>query len=57
MEKVTKRITTREVTEYIIKCHCGKKIIGSKESQVIYLLTVHQMAKIHNSKYNAAPGV
>lgn len=46
MEKeVTKRITTREVTEYIIKCDCGKEIVGSAESQVIYLLTVHQMAK------------
>ena len=43
--KVTKRITTREVTEYIATCECGKKVIGSKESQVLHLLTVHQLGK------------
>ncbi len=46
MENITKRITTKEVTEYIVRCeNCGKKIIGSTEGQVAYLLTVHKQGK------------
>jgi hypothetical protein len=46
MEKITKRITTKEVTEYIVVCsECGKRIIGSTEGQVVYLLTTHKQGK------------
>ncbi len=43
MENITKRITTKEVTEYVIKCdNCGKRIVGSTEGQVAFLLTIHK---------------
>ncbi len=42
---VTKRTRATEVTEYIATCDCGKKVIGSKESQVLHLLKVHQLGK------------
>ena len=46
METITKRITTKEVTEYIVVCsNCGKRIIGSTEGQVAFLLTVHKQGK------------
>ena len=46
METITKRITTKEVTEYIVRCdNCGKRIIGSAEGQVAFLLTVHKQGK------------
>lgn len=46
MEHITKRITTKEITEYVIKCdNCGKRIIGSTEGQVAFLLTIHKQGK------------
>jgi len=46
MENITKRITTKEVTEYIVTCsNCGKRIIGSTKGQVAFLLTVHKQGK------------
>ena len=46
METITKRITTKEITEYVIVCSiCGKRIIGTTEGQVAFLLTVHKQGK------------
>jgi hypothetical protein len=46
METITKRITTREITEYVVVCsNCGMRIIGSTEGQVAFLLTVHKQGK------------
>ena len=46
METITKRITTKEFTEYVVVCSkCGKRIIGSTEGQVAFLLTVHKQGK------------
>ena len=45
MNNITKRTRTIEITEYIIECECGRKIIGSTESQVIFLLGVHKKGK------------
>ena len=46
METITKRITTREITEYIARCAtCGKRIIGSTEGQVAFNLTIHKQSK------------
>lgn len=46
METITKRITTREITEYIVRCgNCGKRIIGSTEGQVAFNLTIHKQSK------------
>lgn len=43
METITKRITTKEVEEYVVCCKkCGKRIIGSTEGQVAFNLTVHK---------------
>jgi hypothetical protein len=43
---ITKRTRTTEVTEYIGTCNkCGKKITGSKESQVEFNMKVHQVGK------------
>ena len=49
MEKITKRITTKEVVQYIAKCNkCGKRIIGSTEGQVAYNLLIHKQGKLCN---------
>ena len=46
MENITKRITMKEITEYVVVCSvCGKRIIGSTEGQVAYLLTTHKQGK------------
>ena len=46
METITKRITTKEITEYVAVCkNCGKRIIGSTEGQVAFNLTVHKQGK------------
>lgn len=46
MEKITKRITTKEITEYVVTCdNCGKRIIGSTEGQVAFNLTLHKQGK------------
>lgn len=46
MEKITKRVTTREIVEYVVCCSiCGKRIIGSTEGQVAFLLTIHKQGK------------
>ena len=46
METITKRVTTKEVTEYIARCsNCGKRIIGSTIGQVAFNLTVHKQSK------------
>ena len=46
METITKRITTKEITEYVVVCGtCGKRIIGSTEGQVAYNLTIHKQSK------------
>lgn len=43
MEEVIKRTTTKKVEEYVIGCDkCDKKIIGSTEKQVRFLLMVHK---------------
>ncbi len=43
MEEVIKRTTTKKVEECVIVCSaCGKKIIGSTEKQVKFLLMVHK---------------
>ncbi len=45
-ETITKRITTKEITEYIVRCaNCGKRIIGSTEGQVAFNLTIHKQSK------------
>jgi len=37
---------TKEVNEYIVVCSkCGKRIIGSTEGQVAFLLTIHKQGK------------
>ncbi len=46
METITKRITTKEVTEYVCSCkNCGKRIVGSTSGQVAFNLTVHKQSK------------
>ena len=46
MEKITKRITTKEITEYVAVCKdCGKRIVGSTEGQVAFNLTIHKQGK------------
>jgi len=46
METITKRTTTKEVTEYVVVCkNCGKRIVGSTEGQVAFLLTIHKQGK------------
>ena len=51
METITKRITTKEVTEYIARCgKCDKRIVGSTEGQVAFNLTVHKQGKECKSK-------
>ena len=46
METITKRITTKEITEYVITCdNCKKRIVGTSEGQVAFLLTVHKQGK------------
>ena len=46
METITKRITTKEITEFIGTCDkCGKKIIGSTEYQVRFNLDIHKKSK------------
>lgn len=46
METITKRITTREFTEYIVRCkECNKRIIGSTEGQVAFNLLIHKQGK------------
>lgn len=46
METITKRITTKEITEYIVRCSkCGKRIIGSTKYQVGFNLVVHKSGK------------
>ena len=46
METITKRITTKEITEYIVRCsNCGKRIIGSTLGQVAFNLTIHKQGK------------
>lgn len=45
-EAITKRITTKEVVEYVVCCsNCGKRIIGSTDGQVAFLLMVHKKSK------------
>lgn len=45
-ETITKRITTKEITEYVVRCeNCGKRIIGSTEGQVAFNLTLHKQSK------------
>lgn len=47
MEKISEKISTKKVKEYTVECEkCGKKIIGSTEKQVGFLLMVHK----HGSK-------
>lgn len=46
METIFKRITTKEFTEYVVRCkNCGKRIIGSTEGQVAFNLTIHKQGK------------
>lgn len=46
METITKRTTTKEITEYIVRCkECDKRIIGSTEGQVAFNLTTHKQSK------------
>ncbi len=46
MEKITKRITTKEVTEYVVRCgKCDKRIIGFSEGQAAFNLTIHKQSK------------
>ena len=46
METIRKRITTKEITEYVVICgNCGYRIIGSTEGQVAFLLTIHKQGK------------
>jgi len=46
MEKITKRITTKEVTEYVTHCNeCKKRIVGTSEGQVAFNLTIHKQNK------------
>jgi len=46
METITKRITTKEVVEYVAKCSiCDKRIIGSTKGQVAFNLTIHKQGK------------
>lgn len=45
-EKIIKRITTKEVTEYLARCsRCGRRIIGSTKDQVAFNLVLHQQGK------------
>jgi len=45
-KRITKRTRTIETTEYVGTCEkCGKKIVGSTESQVTFNLGVHQSGK------------
>jgi hypothetical protein len=45
-EEITKRITTKEITEYVVVCsNCTKRIVGSTEGQVAFLLTIHKQGK------------
>lgn len=45
-ETITKRITTKEITEYIVRCsRCDKRIIGSTENQVAFNLIIHKQGK------------
>ena len=51
MENITKRMTTKEVVEYVAVCeHCGKRIIGSTQSQVAFNLIVHKQSKSCGAK-------
>lgn len=51
MENITKRITTKEVEEYVVKCkNCGKRIIGSTKGQVAFNLTIHKQSHGCNKK-------
>ncbi len=46
METITKRITTKEITEYIVRCdNCGKRIIGRSEGHTAFNLTIHKQGK------------
>lgn len=49
--RIIKRITTKEITEYISVCpFCKKRIIGSTESQVAYNMLIHLNAKHKENK-------
>ena len=42
-EEIKRHVTTKKISELIIEClACGKKIIGSTEKQVRFLLMVHK---------------
>jgi len=46
METITKRITTKEITQYVVVCGlCGKRIVGRSESQTAFLLIIHKQGK------------
>jgi len=46
MENITKRVTTKEVIEFVVCCSiCGKRIVGSTPGQVAFLLTIHKQGK------------
>lgn len=49
METITKRVTTKEIIEYVTTCKCGKRIVGSTEGQVAYLLVIHKQSKRCNN--------
>jgi len=45
-KNITKRTRTIETTEYVGTCEkCGKKIVGSTESQVAFNLKLHKDGK------------
>ena len=53
MEKIIKRITTKEITEYVAVCkNCGKRIIGSTAGQVAFNLIIHKQGKGCKDKKN-----
>lgn len=46
MEKITKRIITKEMTEFVAKCNkCGKEIRGTSEGHVIFNVMTHKKSK------------
>ncbi len=52
MIKITKRLVKKEYLEYVVECDkCQKIIIGSTESQIKFLLMVHQSGSKCQKKY------
>jgi len=46
MEKITKRIITREITEFVVRCDkCQKEIRGASEGHARFNLMIHKESK------------